>query len=93
MTLIERLRTSCTALTHLGFLVVSLLVCSCSKQTWDAYGYKSRESPESTSVFLGTYASEKEARAAGVAFSKTHPNGDYEIAKRNRSGGYSKSKR
>ena len=93
MTLTERLRTSCTALTHLGFSVLALLVCSCSKPTWDGYGYKSRESPDSTSVFLGTYASEKEARAAGVAFTKTHPNGDYEIAKRNRRGGYSESKR
>jgi hypothetical protein len=93
MTLAERLRTSCTALTHYGFLVLALLLCSCHKQTWDAFGYKSRESPDSTSVFLGTYASEKEARAAGVAFTKTHPNGDYEIAKRDRRGGYAESKR
>lgn len=93
MILTERHRTSCTAFVHCGLLVLALLLCSCSKQTWDAFGYKSRESPDSTSVFLGTYASEKEARAAGVAFTKTHPNGDYEIAKRNRQGGYSESKR
>jgi hypothetical protein len=74
-------------------LVLALFACSCSKQKWDTYGYKNRQSPDSTSVFLGSYASEKEARAAGIAFTKTYPSGDYEIAKQNGKGGYSESKR
>ena len=82
-----------TYVTRFGLLLLLLFVCSCSKQGWDAYGYKSRERPDSTSVFLGSYGSEAEARAAGIAFTKTHPTGDYEIARRNRKGGYSESKR
>ena len=82
-----------TNLTRFGLLMLLLFACSCSKQGWDAYGYKSREHPDSTSVILGSYGSEEEARAAGIAFTKTHPTGDYEIAKRNREGGYSESKR
>jgi hypothetical protein len=78
---------------YIGLLMFLICVCSCSKQTWDSYGYKNNASPDSTSVFLGSYASEAEARAAGVAFLKTYPNGDYEIAKKNREGGYSESKR
>ena len=79
--------------TRIGLLIPLLFACSCGKQGWDAYGYKSRERPDSTSVFLGSYGSEEEARAAGIAFTKAHPTGDYEIAKRNRKGGYSESKR
>lgn len=69
------------------------VLSSGSKQRRDACGYRSRSETDIMSVFFSSYASEKEARAAGFAFTKTHPNGDYEIAKRNRNGGYLESKR
>lgn len=70
---------------RIATVVIALLLGGCGRSSWAAIGYADRLEP-TREIPLGHYSSEDEARAAGIAFTKTNPAGDYIICQVSSSG-------